>query len=51
MFIQSGAPGMSSPSSVEVLTGRSKRNAYFSLNAADGHNVALPPLDHGGEKC
>lgn len=51
VFIQSGAPNMSSPSSVEVLTCRSERNAYFALNTADGHNVALSPLDHGGEKC
>lgn len=51
VFIQPGAPNMSFPSSVEVLTCRSERNAYFALHAADGHNVALSPLDHGGEKC
>lgn len=50
-FIQPGAPNTPFPSSVEVLTCWSERNAYFALNTADGHNMALSPLDHGREKC
>lgn len=34
----------------EVLTRWPERNADLALDAADGHNVALPPFDHGGQE-
>lgn len=33
-----------------MLTSRSVRNAYLSLDAADDNDVAAAPLNHGGQE-